>query len=228
MTSYVFDPPPPPSAPVIGSAARFPIRRIYCVGRNFSAHAAEMGGDPAREPPFFFQKNPEDADFSGQFPYPPQSDDVHHEVELVIALGRGGRDLAPARALDLVFGYAVGLDMTRRDLQTDAKLAGRPWALAKAFEGAAPMSPIALAQEIGHPSVGRVTLHLGGALRQEGDLAQMIWKPHEIIARLSAFTLLHPGDLIFAGTPSGVGPVRRGDALEARIEGVGGLRVTVI
>ena len=228
MAGFVFDPHPQPSAPVVGTQARYPIRRIYCVGRNYAAHAVEMGHDPDREPPFFFQKNPDDADFSGEFPYPDQSQDVHHEVELVVALGRGGRNIPESAALDHVFGYAVGVDMTRRDMQAEAKLSGRPWAMAKAFERSAPMSPIALAQEIGHPRTGRIALRIDGEVRQEGDLDQMIWKTSEVIAQLSALTPLQPGDLIFTGTPSGVGPVARGDVIEARIDGVGGLRAAVV
>jgi fumarylpyruvate hydrolase len=228
MTVYVFDPPPVVAAPVRGSAASFPVRRVYCVGRNYAAHAVEMGHDPDREPPFFFQKNADDLDFSGRFPYPPASADVHHEVELVVALKAGGADIPAARALDAVFGYAVGLDMTRRDLQADAKAAGRPWEVGKAFARSAPMGPIVPAAEIGHPARGAVTLTVNGAPRQRGDLDQMIWKTPEIVAHLSRLFTLAPGDVIMTGTPAGVGAVARGDRLDAAIEGVGALSVVVV
>lgn len=227
MTDWVFAPAATVGAPVEGSAQRFPVRRVYCIGRNYAAHAVEMGGDPNREPPFFFQKNPDNLDFSGEFPYPDQSRDVHHEVEMVVALGRGGRDIPADRALDCVWGYAVGLDMTRRDLQGAAKAAGRPWEVGKAFERSAPMGPIVPAARIGHPSRGAVRLRVNGALRQEGDLDQMIWKVPEIVACLSSFFELGPGDVIMTGTPAGVGPVARGDVLEASVEGVGAMTARV-
>ncbi|CAN5608019.1 fumarylacetoacetate hydrolase family protein [soil metagenome] len=223
----VFDPPALPLAPVEGSALRFPVRRVYCIGRNYAAHAIEMGHDPDREPPFFFQKNPDNLDFSGTFPYPQQTSDVHHEVELVVALGKGGRAITAQRALDHVWGYAVGLDMTRRDLQGTAKKLGRPWEIGKAFERSAPMGPLRAAAEIGHPAAGAIVLTVNGAPRQEGDLNQMIWKVPEMIAYLSDYFELKAGDVIMTGTPSGVGAVERGDIMEARIEGVGALRVRV-
>jgi fumarylpyruvate hydrolase len=228
MSGYVFEPPPVVAAPICGSTALFPVRRVYCVGRNYAAHAVEMGHDPDREPPFFFQKNPDDLDFSGVFPYPPATADVHHEVELVVALKTGGADLEEARALDAVFGYAVGLDMTRRDLQAEAKAAGRPWEIGKAFARSAPMGPIVPADQIGHPARGAVTIDVNGARRQSGDLAQMIWKVPEIVAHLSRVFILAPGDVIMTGTPAGVGPVVRGDRLEAAVEGVGSLSVEVV
>ncbi len=228
MADYVLDPPPRPAAPVRGTARLFPIRRIYCVGRNYAAHAVEMGHDPDREPPFFFQKNPDDADFSGRFPYPPETEDVHHEIELAVALGRGGAAIAEGEALDHVWGYGVALDMTRRDLQGAAKAAGRPWEVGKAFAGSAPMAPLVPAAEIGHPAAGAITLAVDGALRQSGDLAQMIWKTPELIARLSRLFTLAPGDLILTGTPAGVGPVARGSRLEGAVEGVGTLSVAVV
>lgn len=228
MTEFVFPPAERRSAPVHGQAACFPVRRIYCVGRNYAAHAAEMGGDATREAPFFFQKNPEDADFSGEFPYPAQSSDVHHEVELVLALGRGGRDIAEADAMACVWGYAVGVDMTRRDLQGEAKKAGRPWMAAKAFERSAPMGPIVPFSATGALERGAIELSVGGAVRQRGDLSEMIWKPHEIIARLSQLVVLEAGDLIMTGTPAGVGAVARGDEMRARIEGVGEISVAVV
>jgi fumarylpyruvate hydrolase len=224
----VIAPPAPVLLPVLGTDARFPVRRVYCVGRNYAEHAREMGHDPAREPPFFFQKNADDLDPSGVFPYPSASADVHHEVELAVALGAGGVDIPPDRALDAVFGYAVALDMTRRDLQAAAKAAGRPWETAKAFERSAPIGEIAPAAAIGRPAAGRIALAVNGAPRQEGDLAQMIWSAPEIIAALSRLFRLAPGDVILTGTPAGVGPVARGDLLEAVIDGVGALSVRVV
>ncbi|MCB9947426.1 MAG: fumarylacetoacetate hydrolase family protein [Rhodospirillaceae bacterium] len=225
---YVIPLPPVPAVPVQGCDALFPVRRIYCVGRNYAAHAVEMGGDPDKEAPFFFQKNPDNLVLDGIFPYPVASDDVHHEVELVVALGTGGKNIPVGSALEHVFGYAVGLDMTRRDLQGEAKKAGRPWETGKAFESSAPCGPIAPATEIGHPAAGTITLAVNGDVRQSGDLNQLTWKVPEIIAHLSALFTLAPGDLIFTGTPSGVGPVVRGDELLGQIEGVGELRVTVV
>jgi fumarylpyruvate hydrolase len=212
---------------VRGGEAVFPVRRVYCVGRNYAAHAVEMGHDPDQAPPFFFQKNPDSLVVNGEFPYPPGSSDVHHEIELVVALGSGGSDIPVDRALDHVFGYGVGLDMTRRDLQGEAKKLGRPWEVGKAFEHAAPCSELTPVATIGHPSDGLVRLDVNGELRQEGDLNQMIWKVPEIIAYLSELFALAPGDLIFTGTPAGVGPVARGDRLNGRVEGVGELSVTV-
>lgn len=228
MSDTVFAPPAPVLAPVRGSATTFPVRRVYCIGRNYAAHAIEMGGDPDREPPFFFQKNPDNLDFSGVFPYPSRSSDVHHEVEMVVFLHKGGVNIPVAQALDCVFGYAVGLDMTRRDLQGEAKKLGRPWEVGKAFERSAPMGPIAPASEIGHPAAGRIALRVNGAPRQEGDLDQMIWKTPEMIACLSEHFALAPGDVIMTGTPAGVGAVARGDVMAAHVDGVGDLTVTVV
>ena len=228
MPDLVLDPPAVPLAPVAGTGARFPVRRVYCIGRNYAAHAIEMGHDPDREPPFFFQKNPDNLEFSGHFPYPPMSKDVHHEIELVVALGKGGRAIPVDEALAHVFGYAVGLDMTRRDLQAVAKEMGRPWEIGKAFEHSAPMSPIKRAAEIGHPTSGRVVLEVNGEVRQQGDLAQMIWKVPEMIAYLSDYFTLAAGDLIMTGTPAGVAAVVRGDVMHGSIEGVGALTVEVV
>ncbi len=225
---YVIAPPAQASLPVRASAARFPVHRVYCVGRNYAAHAVEMGHDPDREPPFFFQKNPDCLASDGRFPYPPRSSDVHHEIELVVALGAGGSDIAPGEALGLVWGYAVGLDMTRRDLQGEAKRMGRPWEIGKAFEGSAPCSEVVPASACGHPERGAIWLDVNGERRQEGDLAQLIWKVPETIAYLSGLFTLAPGDLIFTGTPAGVGPVARGDRLHGAVEGVAELRVEVI
>ncbi len=219
--------PDPAVLPVVDSQDVFPVHRIYCVGRNYAAHAVEMGHDPDREAPFFFQKNPDNLLLDDIFTYPPLSEDVQHEIELVVGLQSGGSDIAPERALDSVFGYAVGLDMTRRDLQGEMKRQGRPWEIGKAFEQSAPCSAIAPAQRIGHPQTGAIRLSKNGALSQSGDLSQMIWKVPEIISELSQYFLLCPGDLIFTGTPSGVGPVQRGDELLGEIEGVGNLSLRV-
>ncbi|MCX8101796.1 MAG: fumarylacetoacetate hydrolase family protein [Geminicoccaceae bacterium] len=224
---YVIEPPPVATVPVRGGGL-FPVRRVYCIGRNYAAHAVEMGGDPNREPPFFFQKNPDDLDPSGRFPYPRRSSNVHHEVELAVALAAGGEDIPVERALACVFGYAVAIDMTRRDLQDEAKKLQRPWEIAKAFARSAPIGELVPASAIGHPSRGAVTLAVDGELRQSGDLAQMIWKVPEIVATLSQYFTLAPGDVILTGTPSGVGPVGRGQVMEAAIEGVGRLRVEVV
>lgn len=225
--SYVVTPPELPALPVRGGDSLFPIHRIYCVGRNFADHAVEMGHDPDREPPFFFQKNIDTLVIDGDFRYPPKSGDVHHEIELVVALGSGGANISEAEALDLVYGYGVGLDMTRRDLQGEAKKLGRPWEVGKAFEGAAPCTELVPAAMIGHPSDGYIRLAVNDQRRQQGDLNQMIWKTPEIVAYLSELFTLAPGDLIFTGTPAGVGPVARGDRLHGEVEGVGELMVTV-
>jgi len=225
---YVVPPAPAATLPVEGSDLLFPVHRIYCVGRNYAAHAVEMGHDPEKEPPFFFQKNPDNLLVGAPvFPYPSRSADVHHELELVVALASGGVDIPVERALEHVYGYAVGLDMTRRDLQGEAKKLGRPWEVGKAFEHSAPCGPLAPASRIGHPDAGAVRLTVNGEVRQDGDLAQMIWKVPEMIAILSGLFDLKPGDLIMTGTPSGVGPVVPGDRLHGAIEGVGELAVTV-
>jgi fumarylpyruvate hydrolase len=187
-----------------------------------------MGHDPDREAPFFFQKNPDNLVENGEFPYPPASNDVHHEIELVVALKTGGQDIQLAQALDCVYGYGVGLDMTRRDLQGKAKEAGRPWEVGKAFESSAPAGALVPASEIGHPSQGAIWLDVNGGRRQSGDLNQMIWKVPEMISYLSGLFVLQPGDLIFSGTPSGVGPVQRGDRLHGHIDGIGDLEVKVV
>jgi len=226
---YVFPPPPQASLPVRGTTQRFPVHRIYCVGRNYAEHAIEMGHDPKREAPFFFQKNPDTlVPDGGKFPYPDRSTDVHHELELVVALARGGKNIAPKDAAACIFGYAVGLDMTRRDLQGEAKKLGRPWEVGKAFEQAAPCSAIEPASRIGHPAKGAVWLDVNGERRQTGDLSQLIWSVPEIIGHLSALFELKPGDLIFTGTPAGVGPVKRGDRLHGGVEGVGELKIEVV
>lgn len=223
--------PPPPLAylPVRGTKAVFPVHRIYCVGRNYAAHAIEMGHDPTREEPFFFQKNPDNLVIEGaDFPYPDRSNDVHHEIELVVALADGGKNLPVESALECVFGYAVGLDMTRRDLQAQCKKAGRPWEIGKAFEHSAPCGDIVPASEIGHPDEAGIWLKVNGEIRQEGNLNQLIWKVPEMIAYLSGLFELKAGDLIMSGTPSGVNRVERGDVLHGHIDHVGDLRVKVV
>ncbi|MFG1361138.1 fumarylacetoacetate hydrolase family protein [Xanthobacter pseudotagetidis] len=228
MPAYAFSPAAVPTLPIVGSDALFPVHRIYCVGRNFADHAIEMGHDPSKEPPFFFQKNPDTLVHSGAtIPYPKGSTDVHHEVELVVALKEGGEDIPVARALDHVFGYAVGLDLTRRDLQAEAKKLGRPWEVAKAFEESAPCSAIVPTGICGHPDQGRIFLKVNGETRQDGNLNQMIWKVPEMIAILSTLFRLAPGDLIFAGTPAGVGAIARSDVLEGGVDNVGEIRLTI-
>jgi fumarylpyruvate hydrolase len=225
---YVFPPPAIPTLPVRGTDARFPVRRVYCVGRNYAEHAIEMGGDPTREPPFFFQKNPDNLVTGGDFPYPGASTDVQHEIELVVCLSAGGESIPVTSALDTVFGYAVGLDMTRRDLQGEAKKMGRPWEIGKAFESSAPCSEIVPAAAIGHPDQGAIWLDVNGRRAQEGDLSQLIWKVPEMIAFLSRLFRLAAGDVILSGTPAGVGPVRRGDVMHGHVDGVADLRVKVV
>lgn len=227
MTDFVIPAPQTSSIPVSGGGA-FPVRRVYCIGRNYAAHAVEMGHDPDREPPFFFQKNPNNLDATGEFPYPPHTSDVHHEVELVVALKSGGTGIAIADALNHVWGYAVSLDMTRRDLQGEAKKLGRPWEIGKAFERSGPVGPLFPVTQVGHPDHGRIELKVNGQIRQEGDLNQMIWKVPEMISYLSEYFELQAGDVIMAGTPSGVGAVVRGDTMEATIEGLGNLVVKVV
>lgn len=226
---YVFDLGERPSAALAGSEARFPVHRIYCVARNYAEHAREMGYDPEREPPFFFSK-PADAlvKNGGEVPYPPRTGNLHHEVELVIAIGKSGRDIPVEDAESHIYGYAVGNDLTRRDLQSLAKQDGRPWDTAKGFDFSAPMSAIHRVDEVGHPRAGKIWLSVNGETRQEGDLAAMIWSVPEIIAELSTLFELKAGDLIFTGTPAGVGPVKPGDAIECGIDGLDVLRHRIV
>ena len=228
-TEFVIAPPPQPFLRVKGSDAVFPVHRVYCVGRNYAAHAIEMGGNPDREPPFFFQKNPDNLVIdNGDFPYPDRSNDVHHEIEMVVALAKGGHDIPLERALACVFGYGVGLDMTRRDLQSECKKLGRPWEVGKAFEKSAPCSALVRAADIGHPENGAIWLKVNGELRQEGDLNQLIWKVPEMVSYLSGLFELVPGDIIMSGTPSGVGAVKKGDRMHGHVEGVGDVRAGVV
>lgn len=205
----------------------FPVRRVYCIGRNYAAHAIEMGHDPNREPPFFFQKNPDNLDPSGEFPYPAHSSDVHHEAEMYVALKSGGTNLSVEDALDHVYGYGLSLDMTRRDLQGEMKKMGRPWEIGKAFERSAPCGPVHKAEDVGPLDEGAIRLSVNGEIRQEGDLNQMIWKVPEMISYLSDYFELAAGDVILSGTPSGVGPVIRGDVLVLSVDKLGSLTVKV-
>jgi fumarylpyruvate hydrolase len=224
----VFPIPPGPRVSVSGRAEWFPVHRIYCVGQNYAAHAREMGTDPKRELPCFFTK-PADAVVpnGARVPYPPATRDLHHEVELVAALGHPLRNASPAQALDAVFGYAVGLDLTRRDLQAEARRRGRPWDTAKAFDRSAPISAIHPVSEVGHIERGRIWLTVNGTERQSADVSDMIWSVAEIAVELSRLFELRPGDLIFTGTPAGVGPVGPGDQIEAGVDGVDVLHVTI-
>jgi fumarylpyruvate hydrolase len=226
--TFVVAPLAQPSLPVRASEARFPIRRIYCVGRNYEAHAREMGKDPNREPPFFFQK-PADAilEDGGVMPYPPQTKNLHHEIEWVVAMGRGGCNIPTAEALQYVFGYSVGIDFTRRDLQNAAKDLGRPWEWGKSFDHSAPCAPIVPAADIGHPTRGRIWLAVNGSIRQQADIGELIWSVPEIIAEISASMSLAAGDLIYTGTPAGVAAVVTGDVLEGGVEGVGEIRLRI-
>jgi fumarylpyruvate hydrolase len=220
--TYAIAPAAPGLVPVKGSGALFPVRRIYCIGRNYAEHAREMGHDPDREPPFFFMKSGDMVVVPPEpFRYPTQSENVHFEVELVVALGKGGSNVDPDDALDLVFGYAVGLDMTRRDRQGEAKQLGRPWEVAKSFDGSAPIGAIVPVGQCGHLATGAITLDVDGVRRQTGDLADLIWDVPSLIAELSRFFVLAPGDLIFTGTPSGVGEVKRGQVMTGAISGLG-------
>ena len=225
--NYAIDFPAAPMLPVAESNQAYPVGRIYCVGRNYAEHAREMGHDPDREPPFFFMK-PADAvvQNGATLPFPQMTKDLHHEIEMVVAIGKGGVDIPEDKALDHVFGYGVGLDMTRRDLQGEAKKMGRPWEMGKAFDNSAPCTVLKPAAMVGHPAKGAIWLKVNGETRQKGDLSEMIWNVPEMIAYLSRLITLRPGDLIYSGTPAGVGPVKRGDKLEGHVDGVGELTIT--
>lgn len=219
---FIIPPPPRVGAAVAGTTARFPVRRIFCVALNYADHAREMGKEATRDEPFFFTK-PADAlvPDGAAIPYPSQTADLHHEIELVAALQSGGVDIPADRALDHVYGYAAGIDLTRRDLQAAARAVGRPWDMSKGFDLSAPLGTIHPVADIGHPAQGRIALTVNGALRQQGDLAEMIHPVAGIIAALSRYVALAPGDLIFTGTPAGVGPLAPGDRIEGVVEGVG-------
>ncbi len=236
---YVFAPAPAVTVPVAetagaaGAGRQFPVRRIYCVGRNYEAHAREMGHDPDREPPFFFSK-PADAVLNvapgatGEFPYPACSTNVHYEMELVVAIGKAGANIPVERALEHVYGYALGLDMTRRDLQAEAKKLGRPWETAKGFDHSAPIGPIHPVARVGHIDHGAIWLEVNGAEKQRSDVSQLIWSTPETITYLSTLFALRPGDLIFTGTPEGVGAIVKGDSMRGGIDGLGEFSVRVV
>lgn len=225
---YVIPAPAQPSIAVVGSPARFPVHRIYCVGRNYAAHAREMGRDPDREPPFFFLKPADAVIEQAEVPYPPATANLHHEIELVVAIGQGGADIPVAQALQHVYGYAVGLDLTRRDLQLQARELGRPWDAGKGFDHSAPCTPIQPAANIGHPDHGRIWLQVNGSTRQDSDISQLIWSVPEVIAHLSALFTLQPGDLIYSGTPHGVGAIQRGDRISGGVDGVGEIGIRLV
>ena len=228
MTKLAIQAPPVVTLPIAGSDEMFPVRRVYCIGRNYAAHAIEMGHDPDREPPFFFQKNPNNLDTTGEFPYPPKTSDVHHEIEMAIVLKSGGQNIPVSDALNHVFGYALSLDMTRRDLQGEQKKAGRPWEIGKAFEHSAPIGEIHTVGNVGHLDTGRVELKVNDEIKQEGDLNQMIWKVPEMISYLSDYFELAAGDVILSGTPAGVGPIIKGDVMQVSVEGLGSMSIPVV
>jgi fumarylpyruvate hydrolase len=226
MTDFIIPAPPIPSLPIEGSQARFPVHRIYCIGRNYGKHVREMGGDPKDQPPIFFMKPADAATSDATIPYPPGTQNFHHEIELVVALKGGGADIAPEHALGLVYGYAAGVDLTRRDIQNEAKDKGQPWDAAKGFDASAPVGPIRPAEKVASLD-GRINLAVNGAVKQDGALSDMIWSVPEIISKISQLWTLQPGDLIFTGTPDGVGPIKAGDRVEGEVEGVGAVGFTV-
>ena len=228
MTKFAIPAPPVVTLPIAGSVEMFPVRRVYCIGRNYAAHAIEMGHDPDREAPFFFQKNPDNLDTSGEFPYPAKTSDVHYEIEMAVVLKTGGQNIPVADALNHVFGYALSLDMTRRDLQGEQKKAGRPWEIGKAFERPAPIGKVHTVEEVGHLDTGRVELKVNDEIKQEGDLNQMIWKVPEMISYLSDYFELAAGDVILSGTPAGVGPIVKGDVMQVSVEGLGSMSIPVV
>jgi len=229
MSEFVFEPPPAPSVAVAGTAARFPVRRIFCVGRNYAAHAREMGKDPEREPPFFFTK-PADTvvDTGSAVPYPPDTKDFHYEIELIAAIGRDGAFVPTDNALELVWGYGVGIDLTRRDLQLAARDKGRPWDWGKAFDQSAPLAPLHQVTSVGHPRSGRIWLAVNGQVRQDADISELIWDVPEIISILSQSIALRRGDIIMTGTPAGVGPIVIGDAVTGGIDGLGEIAIDIV
>ena len=227
MSEFCFAPAPQPMISISGSTHFFPVRRIYCIGRNYADHAVEMGHDPKTSPPFFFQKNPNNINETGNFDYPAHSHDVHHEIELIVALHSGGSNISVADAHQHIFGYSVGLDMTRRDLQAEMKRLGRPWEVSKAVEGSAPTGPLHLVEDTGFIDSGKIEIAVNGQKKQESNLEMMIWNVSEQIATLSEYYELSAGDIIMTGTPSGVGPVQKGDVMIGCIEGLGELKVSV-
>lgn len=226
--SFVIPAPEQPSVAMADEPGRFPVRRIFCVGRNYAAHAREMGNDPDRDPPFFFTK-PADAvvDSGASVPYPPETSDLHYEIELVVAIGRGGFDVPTEEAKALILGYGVGIDLTRRDLQAKAKDMGRPWDWAKGFDNSAPCGPLHRVEKVGHPDRGRIWLAVNGATRQDGDLGEMIWPVADVVSLISQSMRLQPGDLIYTGTPAGVGAVERGDVITGGVVGLGEIAITI-
>jgi fumarylpyruvate hydrolase len=227
MTDLLFET-PRPTLSIADTSDRFAVRRIYCVGQNYAAHTREMGGNPERSPPFYFSKPADAIVASGAtISYPSRTEDLHHEIELVVALGGTGSRLSAKDAEKIIFGYAVGVDLTRRDLQAQAKKNGRPWDTSKGFDNSAPISALRRASEIGHPGTGRIWLSVNGQVRQDGDLKDMIWNVSEALAELSTYYELQPGDLLFTGTPAGVGPVLRGDKLHGGVDGVAQISVSI-
>ena len=231
--SYVFEPPALPALPVVGTDKLFPVRRVYCVGRNYAAHAREMGGDPTREPPFFFNKaadalQPVPHGKTVDHPYPPKTSNYHFELEMVVALSKGGKDIPVDKALDCVFGYAVGLDMTRRDLQDEAKALKRPWELGKSSDLSGPVGPLYPVAQVGQKLKGPISLTVDGVVKQKADLADMIWSVAEQISFLSTYFEVCPGDVIFTGTPDGVGAVTRGQTMVAAVDGLGEISLKVV
>ncbi len=232
-SEFVIAPPQRASLPVVGTSARFPVRRVYCIGRNYAAHAREMGGDPTREPPFFFQKSadclqPIAQDGVTDHPYPTLTQNYHHEIEMVVALHSGGVDIPVDQALSHVFGYGVGLDMTRRDLQDEAKQLRRPWDAGKSSDLSGPCGPLYPVAQVGHLSKGSIRVSVDGVVKQSGDLSDMIWSVAEQISILSQAYRLEAGDVIFSGTPDGVGPVQRGQTMLGEIEGLGAIHLKVV
>lgn len=228
MAKYAIQEPPIVALPIKGTDSMFPVRRVYCIGRNYAAHAIEMGHDPDREPPFFFQKNPNNLDTTGKFPYPPKTSDVHYEIEMAVMLKSGGTNIPVESALDHIFGYALSLDMTRRDLQGEQKKMGRPWEIGKAFEQSAPVGIIHTVEDVGHLDQGRVELKVNGDVKQTGDLNQMIWKVPEMISYLSDYFEIMAGDVILSGTPAGVGPIVKGDVMEVTVAPLGSMTIPVV
>jgi fumarylpyruvate hydrolase len=229
MNEFVFAPPAIPSVAMAEEAARFAVRRIFCVGRNYAAHAREMGKDPDREPPFFFTKPADSVTDSGAtIPYPPETRNFQYEIELIVAIGRDGSDIPETEALGYVYGYGVGIDLTRRDLQLEARDKGRPWDWGKAFDLSAPIAPLYHASSVGHPNKGRIWLAVNGNVKQDADIAELIWSVPEIIAILSRSMAIKAGDLIMTGTPAGVGPIVPGDVVTGGIDGLGSIEIKIV